>query len=52
MPGALAAPLFITHPAEADVATDPKGVGAMASGLADAVTAFFTAGAVVPSATP
>lgn len=41
MPGVLAEPLFITHPAETDVAVDPKGVHAMAAGLADAVAAFF-----------
>ncbi len=49
MPGALAEPLFITHPAEADVAIDPKGVHAMAAGLAEAVGEFF--GSKVPAGT-
>jgi len=52
MPGALVEPLFITHPDEADVAIDPKGVHAMAAGLSQAVAAFFGAGAPAPTATP
>jgi N-acetylmuramoyl-L-alanine amidase len=52
MPGALAEPLFVTHPAEADVAVDPKGVHAMAAGLSDAVAAFFGPSKPTASATP
>lgn len=52
MPGALTYPLFISHPAEADVATDPKGIQAMATGITAAVGAFFNASAAGASATP
>lgn len=52
MPGVLSYPLFISHPAEADVATDPKGVQAMASGITAAIGAFFNTSAAGASATP
>jgi N-acetylmuramoyl-L-alanine amidase len=52
MPGAIAEPLFITHPAEADVAVDPVGVHAMAGGLADAVVSFFGTSTATTPATP
>ena len=52
MPGALAEPLFITHPEETDVAIDPKGVHAMAAGLSDAIDEYFSGGAAEATATP
>jgi N-acetylmuramoyl-L-alanine amidase len=41
MPGILAEPLFLTHPAEADVAASTQGQRVMADGLARAISAFF-----------
>jgi N-acetylmuramoyl-L-alanine amidase len=41
MPGILAEPLFLTHPAEADVAASAQGQRVMADGLARAISAFF-----------
>jgi N-acetylmuramoyl-L-alanine amidase len=45
MPGILVEPLFLTHPAEADVASSAKGQQAIAAGLAQALDEFFTANA-------
>jgi N-acetylmuramoyl-L-alanine amidase len=41
MPGTLTEPLFITHPAEADVAVSAKGEQAIARGIAQAIPEFF-----------
>jgi N-acetylmuramoyl-L-alanine amidase len=41
MPGVLCEPLFVTHPAEADVAASVQGQQAIAQGLTHAITAFF-----------
>jgi N-acetylmuramoyl-L-alanine amidase len=40
MPGVLCEPLFLTHPAEADVAASAAGQQAMAQGFATAITAY------------
>jgi N-acetylmuramoyl-L-alanine amidase len=45
MPGILIEPLFLTHPAEADVASSVEGQRAIATGLAQAIDAFFAANA-------
>jgi N-acetylmuramoyl-L-alanine amidase len=45
MPGILAEPLFLTHPAEADVAVSADGQHAIAAGLAQAIGAYFAASA-------
>jgi N-acetylmuramoyl-L-alanine amidase len=42
MPGILVEPLFLTHPAEADVAVSKAGRQAIARGIADALNTFFT----------
>jgi N-acetylmuramoyl-L-alanine amidase len=41
MPGVLCEPLFLTHPAEADVAASVQGQQAIAQGLTQAITAYF-----------
>jgi N-acetylmuramoyl-L-alanine amidase len=41
MPGVVCEPLFVTHPAEADVAASVQGQQAIAQGLTDAITAYF-----------
>ena len=41
MPGVLTEPLFLTHPAEADVAADRQGQQRIAQGLAQAINAYF-----------
>ncbi|MGH2344789.1 MAG: N-acetylmuramoyl-L-alanine amidase family protein, partial [Chloroflexota bacterium] len=41
MPGILVEPLFLSHPAEADVAVSKAGRQAIARGLADALNSFF-----------
>jgi N-acetylmuramoyl-L-alanine amidase len=41
MPGILIEPLFLSHPAEADVATSKEGQQVMARGMADALNTFF-----------
>lgn len=50
MPGILCEPLFLTHPAEADVADGASGQRLIAAGLAQAVTSFFAGRA--PQAAP
>jgi N-acetylmuramoyl-L-alanine amidase len=40
MPGALVEPLFVTDPAEAAIATNPRGQDAIAEGIAQAVADF------------
>ena len=42
MPGALVEPLFLTDPAECDIATSPTGQQVIAGAIADAVTSFLT----------
>jgi N-acetylmuramoyl-L-alanine amidase len=44
MPGILCEPLFLTHPAEADVAASASGQRLIAAGLAQAITTFFAGG--------
>jgi N-acetylmuramoyl-L-alanine amidase len=44
MPGVVVEPLFLSHPAEADVVVSTAGREAIAQGLADALNAFFTSG--------
>lgn len=41
MPGILIEPLFLSHPAEADIAASRQGQQAMARGLATALDSFF-----------
>jgi N-acetylmuramoyl-L-alanine amidase len=41
MPGVVCEPLFLTHPAEADVADSAPGQQAIAWGLAQAISAYF-----------
>ncbi len=41
MPGILIEPLFLSHPAEADVAASKQGQQAMARGVTEALDAFF-----------
>ena len=43
MPGIMTEPLFLTHPAEADVASSAPGQRAIAEGLTRAIEAFFAA---------
>jgi len=43
MPGIVTEPLFLTHPAEADVASSAQGQQTIADGLARAINAFFAA---------
>lgn len=50
MPGVLTEPLFLTHPAEADVAADPHGRQLIAEGLAQAIDAYFAAPRATPTA--
>jgi N-acetylmuramoyl-L-alanine amidase len=44
MPGVVVEPLFLSHPAEADVVVSTAGRKAIAQGLADALDAFFASG--------
>jgi N-acetylmuramoyl-L-alanine amidase len=46
MPGALLEPFFLTHPAEADVASSSQGQQDIAVGLANAIKSYFTAAPV------
>ena len=47
MPGVLVEPLFLTDPAEADIAADPRGQSAIAQGIAVAIEQFTASNASV-----
>lgn len=44
VPGVLSETLFLTHSREAELARDPKALDALATGYADAVSAYFAGG--------